>query len=372
MNNHAILWDPNVPLPSSDDIEALSDVRLTTVKPYDPYHDGYQFHHGPAIYEYQNALYVSYAGNKRKENTAGETVLVQHSVDRGRSWTDPQIMQPPPPHTGYTHGVFMAREGRLWAFHPQFGDNPFPPPPETYFYNRFRGLRMFAWTLDESTGTWHPEGVVADNFWPYHEPARMDNGNWIIPGMSKDFLSAIAISDGDNFKQWRVIHPPLGGLMGNESTCWLAANRVYQVIRNQAPWNKYITYAILSVSEDYGETWTTAGETNLPMTICKPYCGVLSSGHIYLLGNCVTDHGNRRRYLTIAIGDPGAGIFNRMYLIRDIRRSPSPGGKAEMISLAYPHLIESGSDVYVVHSAGSSPNINNIDLAVVPLQDLIG
>ena len=42
-----------------------------------------------------------------------------------------------------------------------------------------------------------------------------------------------------------------------------------------------------------------------------------------------------------------------------------------MVSLAYPHLIESGGDVYVVHSAGSSPNINNIDLAVLPLQDLI-
>ena len=371
MIDHAVLWDPNVPLPSGDDIERLPNVRLTTVKPYDPYRDGYQFHHGAAIYQHRNTLYVSYAVNKRKENTAGETVLVQKSLDLGQSWTAPQVMEPPPPRTGYTHGVFLARAGRLWAFHPQFGDNPFPPPPQTYFYNRFRGLRMFAWALDASTDRWRPEGVVANNFWPYHEPVGMDNGNWIIPGMNKDFLSAIAISDGSNFKEWRVIHTPLGGLMGNESTCWVAANRVYQVIRNQAPWNKYITYAILSVSEDYGETWTTAGETNLPMTISKPYCGVLSSGHIYLVGNCVTDHGNRRRYLTIAIGDPGTRIFTRMYLVRDIRHSPSPEGKAEMISLAYPHLIEVGTEVYVIHSAGSSPNINNIDLAVMPLQDLI-
>ena len=55
-------------------------MRLSTVKPYDPYVDGYQFHHGAAIYQYGGTLYVSYAVNKRKENTAGETVLVQTSA----------------------------------------------------------------------------------------------------------------------------------------------------------------------------------------------------------------------------------------------------------------------------------------------------
>ena len=371
MHNQAILWDPGVPLPSGDDIEPLPNVRLTTVKPYDPYRDGYQFHHGAAIYEYRDALYVSYAVNKRKENTAGETVLVQTSSDRGATWSAPEIMQQPPPGTGFSHGEFIARDGTLWALHAQFGDNPFPPPPGRTFYNRFRGLRMCAWTLDEAAGRWQPQGVVADNFWPYRVPQRMDNGNWITTGMNKDFLAAIAISDGDDLRRWRVLHTPQGGLMGNEATCWIAGRRVYQVIRNQAPWNPHVTYAMLSVSDDYGETWSTAVETNLPLTISKPYCGVLSTGHVYLLGNCVYDHGNRRRYLTIALGEPGARVFRRMYLLRDIERTPSPRGRADMASLAYPHLIESDGDVYVVHSAGSSPNVNNIDLAVVPLQDLV-
>ena len=61
-----------------------------------------------------------------------------------------------------------------------------------------------------------------------------------------------------------------------------------------------------------------------------------------------------------------------MYLLRDIERTPSPRGRADLANLAYPHLIESDGDVYVIHSAGSSPNINNIDLAVVPLAALVG
>ena len=253
---------PNVPLPSSDDIEALSDVGLTTVKPY-ARTDGYQFHHGPAIYEYQNALYVSYAVNKRKENTAGETVLVQHSVDRGRSWTDPQIMQPPPPHTGYTHGVFMAREGRLWAFHPQFGDNPFPPPPETYFYT---GSAACACLPGRSTEHRHLASGRCRGRQFLALPRACQDGQRQLdhPRHEQGFSLRNRHQRRRQLQAVAVIHPPLGGLMGNESTCWLAANRVYQVIRNQAPWNKYITYAILSVSEDYGETWTTAGETICP------------------------------------------------------------------------------------------------------------
>ena len=150
MDNYSILWDPNVPLPSGAEIEPLANVRLSTVKPYDPYLDGYQFHHGAAIYQYGATLYVSYAVNKRKENTAGETVLVQTSADRGATWSAPEIMAPPPSGTGYSHGEFIACDGTLWALHAQFGDNPFPPPPGRTFYNRFRGLRTCAWTLDEA------------------------------------------------------------------------------------------------------------------------------------------------------------------------------------------------------------------------------
>ena len=129
MGNNSILWDPNVPLPSGAEIKPLASVRLSTVKPYDPYKDGYQFHHGAAIYEYRGTLYVSYAVNKRKENTAGETVLVQTSTDHGATWSAPAAMASPPAGTGYSHGEFIALDGTLWALHAQFGDNPFPPPP---------------------------------------------------------------------------------------------------------------------------------------------------------------------------------------------------------------------------------------------------
>ena len=164
MDNYSILWDPNIALPSGAEIEPLANVRLSTVKPYDPYLDGYQFHHGAAIYQYGDTLYVSYArpgvpsttasaacarapgrstkaraGGSRRAwwpttsgptgcRTAGETVLVQTSTDRGATWSAPEIMAPPPSGTGYSHGEFIACDGTLWALHAQFGDNPFPPP----------------------------------------------------------------------------------------------------------------------------------------------------------------------------------------------------------------------------------------------------
>ena len=39
--------------------------------------------------------------------------------------------------------------------------------------------------LDEATGLWAPQGVVIDGgFWPMQEPQRMEDGNWIMAGIS--------------------------------------------------------------------------------------------------------------------------------------------------------------------------------------------
>ncbi len=73
-----------------------------------------------------------------------------------------------------------------------------------------------AYSLDETTGRWVKHGVVIENgFWALNQPVRMNDGNWIMPGISAGAYSskttnpaAVAISHGDDFTKWDFIGIP--------------------------------------------------------------------------------------------------------------------------------------------------------------------
>jgi len=358
-----ILWDPDQPVPASADCPLLKGVEFAVIKPREPEVDGYNWLHGVAICWHRNQLYATFGHNTGSENTATEVANGRKSLDGGKTWgplfaiDDGDTANP-----AVSHGVLLSHAGRLRAFHGAF-------------YNRMDKVHTHAYVLDEASNAWQPQGVVAeDGFWPMQEPLRMDDGNWIMAGISvtggyggANDPAAVAISHGEDFMKWEVvmIPKPEDLTMWGESTVIVDGPEVLNIAR----WGKPI--ALAALSRDYGRTWTEVRESNLPMAGSKPYAGVLSTGQRYLVCTTTADAGNRRSPLTIAVSRRGERFFRRIYRIRDAVHD-GPGESHANCRLSYPYAVEHDGKLYVAYSNDSSRggNRNSAELAIIPVDSL--
>lgn len=358
------LWDPEKPVPKASECPLLEGVEFVVVKPWEPEVDGHNWLHGAAVCYHQDKLYASFGHNKGHENTASEVAHGRTSTDGGRTWGPVfPIDDGDPSNPAVSHGVFLSRRGELWAFHGSF-------------YDRRQNVHTRAYRLQEQSGRWEPRGVVADDgFWPMQEPVKMDDGNWIIAGISVGGGSggadpaAVAISDGDDLIEWDVVKIPPGprvGRLWGESTVIVEGSQVLNISR----WGRPV--ALAAVSNDYGRTWSPMISSNLPMAASKPYAGVLSSGHRYLVCTTTADSGNSRHPLTIAVGKPGEKVFSHIFRIRDAVYD-GPGESAENCRLSYPYAVEHEGSLYVAYSVdgGRGGNRNSAELAIIPVEKLL-
>jgi hypothetical protein len=178
----------------------------------------------------------------------------------------------------------------------------------------------------------------------------------------------VAISHGDDLLNWNLVsipRPPELNLWG-ESTVLINGSKVMNISRYRRP------IALTSTSNDFGRSWTTLGESNLPMAASKPYAGVLSTGQRYLIGNTTADNRNRRWPLTIAVTEPQGKQFCRVYRIRSATHD-GPGESHPSAALSYPYAIEQNGKLYVGYSnnGGRGANRNSAELAVIPMKSLV-
>ena len=355
------LWEGG-PVPKSSQLPLLGGVEFYVVKPRVPDTDGYNWLHGAAIVRHKGALYVSFGHNKGSENTATEVANGRTSTDGGKTWGPLFTIDDGDADLAVSHGVFLAHQGKLWAFHGSF-------------YGRMNKVHTRAYVLDDETGRWRPKGVVAeDGFWPMQEPRKMDDGNWIMAGISvkggiggTDDPAAAAVSHGDDLTRWTVVAVPKQPQMQmwGESAVIVDGAEVLVIARYRKP------VALVAFSGDYGRTWTQIRPGNLPMAASKPYAGVLSTGQRYLIGTTTADSGNRRSPLTIAVGRPGEKVFFKIYCIRDAVHD-GPGESDPGCRLSYPYAAEYDGKLYVVYSndGARGGNRNSAELAVIPVEAL--
>jgi len=261
---------------------------------------------------------------------------------------------------GVSHGVFLSHAGRLWAFMGAFYDN-------------FQRTHTRAYSLNETTGAWETQGVAIDRgFWPMQEPQKMEDGHWIMAGarVSHGYdvvgdLPAVAVSRGEDFTRWDlVVIPPaprLGGIWG-ESTVIVEGKRILNIARYGAK-----ALALVSVSEDYGRTWTPTRPSNLPMATSKPYAGILSTGQRFLVCTTTADTGGRRSPLTIAVSKPGESDFSKVFLIRTSVFEGTPGVSDPKADFSYPYAVEHEGKLYIGYTHKS--HAAN-ELAVIPVSSL--
>ena len=356
------LWDETVPVPTRAEVEILEEVEFRVIKKWEPETDGYIWLHGVGLAWHKGKLYASFGHNVGKENTLTEEGRYSVSDDGGASWSEAKTIDvgTETDDLAVSHGVFLSHEGTLWSF---LGA----------FHGTRKRVHTRAYTLDETTGDWHPRGVIIeDGFWPMQEPLKMDDGNWILPGfiVGRGNPAAVAVSEGDDLTKWELVEIPLAPNLGKvwgESSIIVDGNRVINIARYGAK-----PLALAAISEDFGRTWTASTVSNLPMATSKPASGMLSTGQRYLVCSTTADGGGRRYPLTIAVSRPGETTFSKIFVIRRAIFEEGPGESHERAGLSYPYTVEHEGKLYIGYSntGGRGGNHNSAEMAVVPVSSL--
>ncbi|WP_339613467.1 exo-alpha-sialidase [uncultured Rubinisphaera sp.] len=360
------LWDKAQNLPLATEIPTLEDVTFRVIKKWDQQADGYTFLHGVGLGWHKGKLYASIGHNKGAENTVTEEAHYRVSDDHGQTWSELRVIdEGGDENLAVSHGVFLSHAGNLWAFHGAY-------------YDKMKNIHTRAYSLDEHTGEWIKHGIVVENgFWPMNQPVLMDNGNWVLPGISAGpysnesvFPAAVAISHGDDFTKWDYVEIPTGeGIerMWGESAIFTEGARIFNIARYGGE-----ASALLAESQDYGRTWTPSRISNLPMATSKPAASTLSNGQHFLICTTANNNGGKRTPLTIAVTAPGENIFRKVFVIRRSRHPEKPGESADNLSLSYPCAIEHASHLYVGYSnnGGRRGNLNSAEMAIIPLAGL--
>lgn len=358
------LWDDSQKLAEAKDLPVFDGVEFHVIKKWDKAADGYTFLHGVGLAWHKGRLYASIGHNKGAENTVSEEAQYRVSEDGGKTWSDLRVIDAgEEKDLAISHGVFLSHAGKLWALHGAY-------------YNKMERIHTRAYSLDEVTGLWVKHGVVLENgFWALNQPVKMNDGNWIMPGISAGpysntgtFPASVAISHGDDFTKWDFVSIPVheGLKMWGESSIIVDGPNVLNIARYGGK-----PLALIANSADHGRTWSTMAESNLPMTTSKPAAGMLSNGRRYLVCTNAANNGGRRAPLTIAISEPGKGVFSQVFVIRHAEHS-GPGESNPKAALSYPCATEHGGKLYVGFSnnGGRGGNHNSAEMAVIPIERL--
>lgn len=358
------LWDESQKLAEAKNLPVLDGVEFHVIKKWDKDADGYTFLHGVGLGWHKGKLYASIGHNKGDENTVTEEAQYRMSADGGHSWGPLQVIDAGGEQDlAVSHGVFLSHGGKLWAFHGAY-------------YNHMERIHTRAYSLDEASGRWVKHGVVLENgFWALNQPVRMDDGNWIMAGISAGpysnsgvFPAAVAISHGDDFTQWDFVGIPVheGIRLWGESSILVDGPNVLNIARYGGK-----PLALIAKSGDFGRTWTLMGESNLPMATSKPAAGLLSNGRRYLVCTNAANNGGRRAPLTLAISEPGSEVLSKVFVIRHAEHN-GPGESNPKASLSYPCAIEHEGRLYIGFSnnGGRRGNLNSAEMAVIPIEKL--
>ena len=309
----------------------------------------------------------AYPGNKGAENTVGEQAVIYESDD-ARNWKYHSEISAGNT-MAYSHGVIYPHNNELYLMLPYYGGSDGVSPTGI----RFRNLELHGFKLN-SNGSW--ENICKyDGFWPLQQPIKMKNGNYIMAGIDTLWRSAVAISNGDDMSSWKIITIPYIGTGFTESNVVVEDDKISLYMRNENPYYNKRYVAGISYSYDFGESWTSAQESDLEFYSSKPCAGTLSDGTKYIIGNSL--HGCETSRLALTIALSGGDKFSDQYLIRgsevpdSLKETYKDRSSLYYQATSYPSTFEKDGYLYVCYSSDMfGSNYNNIELAIIKLSNL--
>jgi hypothetical protein len=350
------LWRGDSPFPATAEIPVLPGTTHHVV--HRAVEGEYQFLLGTALAFHQGTLWASWGNSFIDENDAGSVMAGRASKDEGESWEPYQVIAPGAPGPdSHSHGVFLNHGEELWAYAARAdyvsGGRAYPK------------LRTEAYRLED--GSWATKGIVVEGlFWPLTEPQALKNGNYIMGGLIVDpengwpnAEAAVALSDGDNVAKWTPVEIPRvpGNKVWGETSLIVEDDIVTAIIRYG---EKRI--ALVSTSEDFGRSWSTLRDSNLPNANSKLYAGKLSTGQWYVVFNI-----GDRNTLAIATGKPGERGVSKVWTIRTgPSHAPRNPGRGKHPQWSYPYAIEKDGKLYV----GYSVTKEDCGLSILPVNAL--
>ena len=353
------LWTGG-PIPQArDELTSLPSVQHVQV--HAPRDGTYTFLHGAAIAYHNGRFFANWANSPTHENSLEETLQGSVSTDGGLTWSPRQLIaRDPSAQLNYSHAAYLRHQDHLWTFAARF--RGWQPGPGV----RFPDLQVEAFVLDDAANRWVSRGIVARDMWPYVEPLRLANGNWITAGQDSFAGPGVMISRGDDLTSWRTVKIPVSDDMpkgwGETALLPIAGGR--EILALVRPGGTRVAWA--SRSRDGGETWTTTQRTNYPIGISKMYTGRLSTQQPYLVANFHSRGDSDRDTLTIAVGRPGEDTLRMLYEIRYGPTRPVHPGFAKGSQWSYPYAYEHDGKLYVVYSI----NKEACGLSIIPLSAL--
>lgn len=358
------LWSGEIDISKKENIPIIpSDYRII-----DQCEKGdYQFTIAPDLVYHKGEFVAQWANSWVDENDENSLVRGRRSPD-AKVWSEREVIAPGFEGKGYhSHGVFHVVGNQLRSYVAQINHLP---RPEGALRGGYSGLRTDVFLYDDSSKTWTREGMFGelDGFWPLCQPIRLENGNWAMAGAvygEKSMVAGIAICDGKDFTQWRIVRLPYedGLEKAPASEVWgettLAAHgpNLLAVTRNQkGAWSPFL-YA---KSNDYGETWSPLKPSNFPGGGGRPQLGTLPDGRHFLVANM-----GSRNTLILALTEPDSFQFNRIFRVLDhAAPPPTMPGKAKRPQWGYPGVLVHDGKIFIAYSVSKeATGISVIDLA---------
>lgn len=360
------LWDPQLPFPECKDMRDPDIITHVTVERAVP--GGWHYLHESSIALHRGSLYICWANHPLYEiNLTDELIRGTFSRD-GLHWQASQTWAAPKRggSASYNHPVICDREGTLWGFFVRWEEEG----KAVSWDGGHPSTEIF--TLDDATGSWQSTGALIPGFLPFRPPMKMADGNWIISGEEHWFEGAVALSREDDFTSWEVVRIPRPQeieLIYPETTLMERDGALLAILRprGRGP-------APVSLSHDCGRTWSPLQLSNLLICDSMPFCGRLSDGRQYLLFN---NYEAGRTLLSIAVADPGAGSFSRVWKVRHqehpVRRLLGYAGEpptrvlvGKRTEWSYPAAVEHDGNLYISYTHGKEDCV----LSIIPLSAL--
>lgn len=340
MNSIVDLWQPAGDFPGA--LDTPMPERITHVMLHRGA-DDYRFLHESAIVRHGDSFYVAWNASPVGESQRGTVVRWIRTDDDFQTWTDPRIMAPALDHetTVWESCQFLSHGGELWAFVGQVHSQPRSPA--------ITGGRMVVFQLANDGETWVEQGAI-EGFHPLNPPQLTASGSWVMGGQFNLNEPRVAICDGGDLRQWRVVAIPVNAdhsINFAETALIADGNTVTAYVRSRQ------RTMLVSSSSDGGLSWPELRLSNLPMVSSKICAGMLQSGQRYLVFNGVPGEPmeDGRHFLVMATAAPGAESFDRLQCIRS-GYSPRARTKGSCKSpqWAYPAVVEHGGKLYITYS----------------------